>query len=407
MFPPEECSKPYDVEEPVTILNQFCSLFYNKITITAIEQINGLAGGYSQLDIKGRRSSVANLRFTMKKSHSFSEKSYRKETIFQIMYIVYPVLALVGVLGNLLTIVILSRGNCGLSKCITYYLVAMAAADLVVVVADVILTRMNFLFYPVCFLDLTYICAVGTSVQCVAADCSAWLTIAFTFDRFVAICYPRANATYSSKRTAAVVIGAIWAVSCATNMPWYLAIEPLLVIGNMSWFCKAKESFYTSLGWAMFNWIDIILTPFIPFFLILALNTLTVSTLWPLTKFAEFHAVWSAYVVYIIYGQTVNYYYTDYNHPIYILYHTAIMLQLSNSATNTCVYAVTQTKFREEVKKAVKYPFVLMMKQFSQTGLFAKAPHVRIGLIKHLVLSKPGTQHCNFDLENTTMTLKS
>eukprot|EP00062_Callorhinchus_milii_P027455 gi/632990774/ref/XP_007884322.1/ PREDICTED: probable G-protein coupled receptor 139 [Callorhinchus milii] len=299
--------------------------------------------------------------------------------------------------GNLLTIVILSKGNCGLSKCITHYLVAMAAADLVVVVADVILTRMNFLFYPVCFLDLTYICAVGTSVQCVAADCSAWLTIAFTFDRFVAICCPRANATYSSKRTAAVVIGAIWAVSCATNMPWYLAVEPLLVIGNMSWFCKAKESFYTSLGWAMFNWIDIILTPFIPFFLILALNTLTVRHIVAANKvrrsllghsnagstdsemenrrncvillFAisgSFMLFWSAYVVYIIYGQTVNYYYTDYNHPIYILYHTAIMLQLSNSATNTCVYAVTQTKFREEVKKAVKYPFVLMMKQFSQ-----------------------------------------
>uniref|UniRef100_A0A4W3GXW8 G-protein coupled receptors family 1 profile domain-containing protein n=1 Tax=Callorhinchus milii TaxID=7868 RepID=A0A4W3GXW8_CALMI len=234
------------------------------------------------------------------------------------------VLSFLCLTGNLLTIVILSKGNCGLSKCITHYLVAMAAADLVVVVADVILTRMNFLFYPVCFLDLTYICAVGTSVQCVAADCSAWLTIAFTFDRFVAICCPRANATYSSKRTAAV---------------------PLLVIGNMSWFCKAKESFYTSLGWAMFNWIDIILTPFIPFFLILNRRN-CVILLFAIS--GSFMLFWSAYVVYIIYGQTVNYYYTDYNHPIYILYHTAIMLQLSNSATNTCVYAVTQTKFREE-----------------------------------------------------------
>ncbi|XP_067865932.1 uncharacterized protein [Heterodontus francisci] len=41
--------------------------------------------------------------------------------------------------ANLLTIVILSRGKCGLSKCISRYMVAMTTADLLVLIFDVIL----------------------------------------------------------------------------------------------------------------------------------------------------------------------------------------------------------------------------------------------------------------------------
>eukprot|EP00062_Callorhinchus_milii_P025171 gi/632985865/ref/XP_007909920.1/ PREDICTED: probable G-protein coupled receptor 139 [Callorhinchus milii] len=333
----------------------------------------------------------------MKRFHSFSEKSFRKETIFQIMYIVYPALALVGVLGNLLTIVILSRENCGLSKRITRYLIAMAAADLLVVIFDVILTRMNFLYYPICFLDLTPVCSLVGTMLCAAADSSVWLTVAFTFDRFHAICYQVSSGSDFPERMAAVVIGGVWVLSCATNGPWFLSYEPWFVIGTVSWFCKVKDSVYGSRPWAVFHWLDITLTPFIPFCLILTLNVLTVRHILVANKIrrnllgpgrgerkisdaetenrrkcvvllfaisGSFMLLWSAYVVFVIYGQVVNYYYTGYNHPIYILYHAAIMLQLSNSATNTCVYAVTQTKFREEVKKAVKYPFVLMLTVF-------------------------------------------
>ncbi|XP_078387236.1 uncharacterized protein LOC144668988 isoform X1 [Cetorhinus maximus] len=42
----------------------------------------------------------------------------------------YPILAIVGVPANSVTIVKLSKGKCGLSKCVTCYPVAMAAADL-------------------------------------------------------------------------------------------------------------------------------------------------------------------------------------------------------------------------------------------------------------------------------------
>ncbi|XP_067857679.1 probable G-protein coupled receptor 139 [Heptranchias perlo] len=61
-----------------------------------------------------------------------------RPTILRIKDIYYPVLASFGFPANLVTIVILFRGKCGLSKCISIYMVAMATADLLVIIFNVI-----------------------------------------------------------------------------------------------------------------------------------------------------------------------------------------------------------------------------------------------------------------------------
>ncbi|GCB65751.1 hypothetical protein scyTo_0000461 [Scyliorhinus torazame] len=53
-----------------------------------------------------------------------------KPVILLIKEIYYPILAAAGVPGNLVTIVILCRGKCGLSNCISAIMLAMATADL-------------------------------------------------------------------------------------------------------------------------------------------------------------------------------------------------------------------------------------------------------------------------------------
>ncbi|GCB73050.1 hypothetical protein scyTo_0002319 [Scyliorhinus torazame] len=53
-----------------------------------------------------------------------------RPVIAQIEEVYYPILALVGIPANILTILILTREKCGLSRCITRYFMGMAAADL-------------------------------------------------------------------------------------------------------------------------------------------------------------------------------------------------------------------------------------------------------------------------------------
>ncbi|XP_048380814.1 uncharacterized protein LOC125449180 isoform X2 [Stegostoma tigrinum] len=61
--------------------------------------------------------------------------------------IYYPVLAAVGVPANSVAIVILSRGRCGLSLCISYYLLAIAVTDFLVIITAVILNRIGGIYF--------------------------------------------------------------------------------------------------------------------------------------------------------------------------------------------------------------------------------------------------------------------
>ncbi|XP_038654756.1 uncharacterized protein LOC119966865 isoform X2 [Scyliorhinus canicula] len=50
---------------------------------------------------------------------------------------------------NGVAIVILSHGNIGLSTCTTRYLLAMAMADLLVIITEVIFNRINSYYFPI------------------------------------------------------------------------------------------------------------------------------------------------------------------------------------------------------------------------------------------------------------------
>ncbi|XP_042202497.1 probable G-protein coupled receptor 139, partial [Callorhinchus milii] len=95
----------------------------------------------------------------------------------------------IGIAANLLAIVVLSRGKCGLSKCITLYMVAMAVADLLFAINEVVLNKIHSLYFNHTFLDITPVCSLRLVLMSAVTHMSVWFTVAFTFDRLVAICW--------------------------------------------------------------------------------------------------------------------------------------------------------------------------------------------------------------------------
>ncbi|XP_067883000.1 probable G-protein coupled receptor 139 [Heterodontus francisci] len=318
----------------------------------------------------------------------------------QVYAIYYPILAAVGVPVNIVAIVILSQGKCGLSKCITYYLVAMATADLMVVITGVILHRIVDIYFPGNYLSLTPICRTKTALVYTTRDLSVWLTVTFTFDRFISICCQKLKTKYCTKETASAVVGTVFALSCLKNVPCYFLYEPLYIINKLPWYCRIRPSFYTSPLWLAFSILDCIVTPFLPFCVILLLNALTVryilvasrarrtlrgntssvnnpdpemenrrkSIILLFSISGNFILLWLMYTIhYMYYRITKTYSYTGYNDPLYILQETGYMLLLLSCCTNTFIYAVTQTKFREELKKMVKYPVTFRFPKLQNT----------------------------------------
>ncbi|XP_067870149.1 probable G-protein coupled receptor 139 [Heterodontus francisci] len=313
--------------------------------------------------------------------------------------IYYTALAAIAVPANLVAILILSRGKCGLSGCITRYLVSMAVADLLVIITAVILNRISGIYFPGSFLSITPVCSLSIALTYAARVNSVWLTVTFTFDRFVAICCKKLKIKYCTEKTAAMVIGTVCTLGCLINIPWYFIHEPIYIIANVPWYCQLKDIRYTSPLWSAYDWFDRILTPCAPFLLILLLNALTVGhivaanrarrRLWThnnganqsdpemesrrksiillFTISGSFILLWMMYVIQFLHVRiTNNYDFKSFSDPKFILQETGNMLQLLSSCTNTFIYAAIQSKFREELKNAAKYPLNVIVKLIIQ-----------------------------------------
>ncbi|XP_072329632.1 probable G-protein coupled receptor 139 [Scyliorhinus torazame] len=267
----------------------------------------------------------------------------------------------------------------------------MAVADTTLVVIHVILHRINIMYFPPSFLFLTPVCIVNIVAYIVTVDCSVWFTVAFTFDRFVAICCQKLQSKYCTEKTATVVMGSVFVLSCLRTVPFYFMNEPAFIIDNVAWYCVPTADYLTSPLSKVFEWIDSIITPVLPMFLILLFNALTVrhiivanrirkglrsnnenqndlemknrrkSMVLLFTISANFIILWMTYLVHSVNWPIMNFYYTDkyLSSPIYIAQQVAFMLQLLSSCTNTCIYGLTQNKFREEIKNGIKYLFTL------------------------------------------------
>ncbi|XP_038661278.1 probable G-protein coupled receptor 139 [Scyliorhinus canicula] len=317
------------------------------------------------------------------------------ETFHTITKLFYTVLAVVGVIVNLVAILILIQEKCGLSTCTTRYLVAMAIADLLVIITDVILTRISYYYFPGSFLDITPVCSVVFVLSHASTDCSVWFTVAFSFDRFIAICCQKLNTQYCTKKTATGVLAATCILLSLKNVPFYFIFKPGKIINNILWFCDVKPNYFTQPEWVGFDWFDTILNPLLPFALILLLNALTVrhilvasqvrkglrsqrkeenrsdpemesrrkSVILLFTISGSFILLWLTYVVEFFYYNITGANPTDYYDSLYIFAYAGAMLQNLSCCTNTFIYGVTQSKFREQFKSGVKYMFTIIVKK--------------------------------------------
>ncbi|XP_038656980.1 probable G-protein coupled receptor 139 [Scyliorhinus canicula] len=295
--------------------------------------------------------------------------------------------------SNIMAIVILARGKCGLSKCISVYMVAMATADLLVMIINVMLYYILSYHFPLSFLSYTPVCKFILYMATATFDLSVWFTVSFTFDRFIIICYQTFKTKYCTERTAALVITMFSILIIIKNIPMFFFYEPEQIINKLWWGCRANLAFFSSPFGVACIWFHSIWRVWLPFTLFILFNTLTVgcilmasrarrrlrghsgenqsdpemenrrkSIILLFTISGSFILLWlTANVSFLTTRLTnTNHYRGDRTAPAYIATETGAMMQHLSSCPNTCIYAVTQRKFREELKKLLKSPWILI-----------------------------------------------
>ncbi|XP_055486395.1 probable G-protein coupled receptor 139, partial [Leucoraja erinacea] len=284
--------------------------------------------------------------------------------ILYVNEIIYPILAAFGIPANILAAAVLYRGKCGLSKGITRYMVAMAISDLLVLIVHVLVREIYMYYVPNSFLSLSAICPSNIYLRVVTLDYSVWLTMSFTFDRFVSICCPKLRLAYCTDRTAVTVIVSLCALSCFKYIPFHFMYVPRFTVDSEEWGCRPKRAFFISSWWTVFSWMCSICLPFLPFLLILLFNGLTArniiaanrvrrrlkamggkgtgaenrrkSIVLLFTVSGAFILLWTTVAVtFICTRVTVNFMGGDHSSPSYIANDVGVLLMHISSCANT------------------------------------------------------------------------
>ncbi|XP_059547975.1 probable G-protein coupled receptor 139 [Myotis daubentonii] len=261
----------------------------------------------------------------------------------------YSLLLCLGLPANILTVIILSRLVARRQKSSYNYLLALAAADILVLFFIVFV---DFLLED--FILRTQMPAVPNQVVGVlefsAIHTSTWITVPLTVDRYIAVCHPLRYHAVSYPARARRVIAGVYAACLLTSVPYYWWPD-LWAEGH------ASSAAHHALVWA--HCVTVYLVPCSIFF---ALNSAIVrrlrrrsalrlrgcpagrTTAILLAITSAFAALWApriAVILYHLYGAPMR------NRRLaHVVADLANMLALLNTAANFFLYCFISRRFR-------------------------------------------------------------
>lgn len=193
------------------------------------------------------------------------ESWFPEETvIYRIQVILVPILSITGIVGNLLTVWVLSVSQLrGLSS--SFYLTSLTLSD------SGFLLSLFFVWLKEVGVDIynrEVWCQLLTYLSHVTTFLSVWLVVAFTSERFIAVGFPLLRVSVCTPRRAKIVVSGLVLVS-VTLYSYLLVAAGTMPIDNIR-YCTLKTS-YESVAHVM-NQVDLIMTLLVPLVLIIVLN---------------------------------------------------------------------------------------------------------------------------------------
>ncbi|XP_019622154.1 PREDICTED: neuropeptides capa receptor-like [Branchiostoma belcheri] len=145
-----------------------------------------------------------------------------------------PVFASIGIPGNILIIVTLIRCRRRLLQPLPpyCYLLALAVSDLLYLVSVLVLSRtLRTMTFHLPDPEWYYgkFCAYNVVVGYTASYASVWTVVAFSVERYIAICHPFRHRVGSSLKLTIKVIMAVWFFSFLLALPYHWLVGPSYV----------------------------------------------------------------------------------------------------------------------------------------------------------------------------------
>ncbi|KAL1139915.1 hypothetical protein AAG570_006892 [Ranatra chinensis] len=206
---------------------------------------------------------------------------FRVSCHFWIQRVLLPIVVIVGVIGNLVTIVVLTRKRMSCST--NTYLTALAVADILFLVFSLILSFEN---YPnirhLDYLPYWKYWRFGLWFTDATSGVSIWLTVSFTLERYIAVCHPlkgRVMCTESRARRVIVFVFILCPLlTITTPFEWKIEVHSNSTASSIPSVltCSTnlgKNEFYRN----FFYWFSAMLFVFVPLVILAILNSFLIS----------------------------------------------------------------------------------------------------------------------------------
>ncbi|XP_034662761.1 neurotensin receptor type 1 isoform X1 [Drosophila subobscura] len=160
--------------------------------------------------------------------------------LLTILTVCYALIFVAGVLGNLITCIVISRNNF-MHTATNFYLFNLAVSDLILLVSGIPQELYN-LWYPDMYPFTDVMCIMESVLSEMAANATVLTITAFTVERYIAICHPFRQHTMSKLSRAIKFIFAIWLAAFLLALPQ--AMQFSVVYQNNGYSCTMENDFY-------------------------------------------------------------------------------------------------------------------------------------------------------------------
>jgi len=203
----------------------------------------------------------------------------------QLLLYIPPIFFIVGLVGNMLSAVILTRPP--MRSISTYrYLAVLSFTDSLVLSVGLLRMWLGQLLIGNDVLDQwTWACKLVNVVGYTVSNFSVWLIVAVTAERFIAVCYPLMAPSVCSRRRSTRIILAVLAVQLTIHVhfAWTVGVHATTAttdrVTHLPTVPEAKTQCVASKGFEIliddvWPWVDAAIYSFVPFIVIMALNAM-------------------------------------------------------------------------------------------------------------------------------------
>ncbi|CAG5131821.1 unnamed protein product, partial [Candidula unifasciata] len=291
-----------------------------------------------------------------------------------------PVLIVFGTIGNLLSILVMSRRKMRSSNA-AVYLISLAIADTGALIIGLL---RFFVAEP--------ICKIRFWLTFVSLDISAWVLVAFTIERFLSVCFPHRLKTFCTQKSSIIAVVCIAVVMLAHNSHFLYGYgDVIITYENTSILvrCIFVSDNYSDFFYNIHIWISLCVNCFIPLVIFIVCNSFIATKV--LLRSRKMHKIaedktakyasreslavtgrqesnsrltimlFTVTIVFLITTAPIRVLFIllpslqfqtskDYA-VLYLTHKVTVILMYTNNSVNFILYCVTGSKFRNEVLK--------------------------------------------------------